>query len=338
MRTLKTPSLSRGRARHVIAVLVLPDTVGLEIAIAQQVFGPRMTAFAAITGDEDSPYEVVLCGESERVTLSSGTDPGVLAPLEVMLAADTVLVPGIEQPFLTRSPELLSTLQAAHSNGARMISYCGGAFVLGFAGVLDGKRATTHWVLTDEFRRLFPRCRLEPELLYVDDGDVHTSGGVFSATDLALHVLALDLGQAYSNDFGRLLVSAPQRPGGQAQFMKGSIRRDYRPASGSLLEWLNEHLDEPLTLADLASHEHLSERSLVRRFRQETGMSVFDWITRARVEKAKSLLETTDLRVGEIAAMVGLGSAESLRRNFARFAGTNASAYRASFRPQPQAA
>jgi AraC family transcriptional regulator, transcriptional activator FtrA len=338
MRLLKSPSLSRGRAKHVVAVLVVPDTVGLEIAIAQQVFGPRMSTFARITGDTDTPYEVVLCGETDRVLLSSGTDPGPLASLEVLTTADTVLVPGIELPLSTRSSELLASLTTAQDNGARMISFCAGAFILGFAGVLDGRRATTHWMLTKEFRALFPRCRLEPELLFVDDEDVHTSGGVFSATDLALHILAEDLGRAYSNDFGRILVSAPQRPGGQAQFIKNSIRADSTPVGGSLLEWLLEHLDEPLTLADLAAREHVSERSLVRRFRLETGMSVFDWITQARVDKAKSLLETTDLRVGEIAAMVGLGSAESLRRNLSRLAGTNASAYRAAFRPEAQTA
>ncbi len=159
--------------------------------------------------------------------------------------------------------------------------------------------------------------------------------GVFSVTDLSLHILALDLGQAYANDFGRVLVSAPHRQGGQAQFIKSAIRADNEALSGSFLRWLSEHIDEPLTLAQLVSHEHVSERSLVRKFRQDTGLSVFDWIARERVTQAKSLLETTSLRVSEIAAMVGFGSAESLRRNFEKIAGISAVNYRSMFRSAP---
>jgi transcriptional regulator GlxA family with amidase domain len=326
------PSTSRGRSKHVIAVLVVPDSVALEIAIAQQVFGRRMPSLAAVTGDGETPYEVVLVGEQERVTLPSGSDPGPLAPLETMLAADTVLVPGLEEPLAPRSDELLATIRAARDAGARMVSFCGGAFILGRAGILDKKRATTHWVLSKEFTQEFPLATLQAEQLYVDDAEVHTSGGIFSATDLALHILALDLGYAYANDFGRILVSAPHRPGGQSQFMKDAIRLDSEPPVESFLRWLRENIHEPLTLADLAAHEHLSERSLVRRFRADTGMSVFDWISRERVNQAKALLETTDYRVSEIAAMVGMGSAESLRRNFERHVGTTASAYRNTFR------
>jgi AraC family transcriptional activator FtrA len=332
MRPTRNPALSRGRDKHVIAVLVLPDTVALEVAVAQQVFGRRMQAFAAVTGDVQTPYEVVLVGEAERHTLPSGADLGALAPISTMLTADTVIVPGLEEPLAARSEELLDTLRRARRNGARMVSFCGGAFVLGLAGLLDAKRATTHWLLSTEFRERFPLARLEADNLYVEDGEVFTSGGIFSATDLSLHILALDRGHAYANDFSRLLVSAPHRPGGQAQFVKDSLRRDAEPPVESLLRWLRDHIDEPLTLADLAAHEHMSERTLVRRFRQDTGMSVFDWITRERVNKAKSLLETTDHRLGEIAAMVGLGTSETLRRNFERLVGTTASAYRATFR------
>ncbi|WP_350348922.1 helix-turn-helix domain-containing protein [Agromyces sp. G08B096] len=332
MRPAKQPPTSRGRDRHVLAIVVVPDTVALEIAVAQQVFGRRMPSLAAVTGDGETPYEVVLVGEQPRVVLPSGTDPGELAPLDTLLTADTVLVPGLEEPLAERSPELLAALRAARDAGARMVSFCGGAFILGRAGILDGKRATTHWVLSKEFREEFPLATLQAEHLYVDDGEVHTSGGIFSATDLALHLLSLDLGHAYANDLSRILVSAPHRPGGQAQFMKDSIRLDAEPPVESFLRWLREHLDEPLTLAQLAAHEHVSERTLVRKFRADTGMSVFDWITRERVNQAKALLETTDHPVSEIAAMVGLGTSESLRRQFERLVGTSASAYRKTFR------
>ncbi|GAA1614227.1 helix-turn-helix domain-containing protein [Kribbella sancticallisti] len=329
---MKRPATSRGRDKHVIALLVVPDAVAFEVAVVQQIFGRRIESIAAITGYRDSPYEVVLCGEKRRQVLPSGADLGELAPLETMLTADTVMVPGVEDPLAPRSAVLLEALRDAHAAGARMVSYCGGAFVLGRAGLLDGRRATTHWLFSAEFRAEFPLARLEAENLYVDDGLIHTSGGLFSATDLALHLLALDLGQAYANDAGRLLVTAPRRPGGQAQFIKSSLRADDQPPLDSLLHWIREHLDEPLTLARLAAYEHVSERSLVRKFRQATGMSVFDWISTERVSRAKLLLETTGHPVAEIAAMAGFGSSETLRRNFEKHAGTTPAAYRATFR------
>lgn len=335
MRPSKQPTTSRGRDKHVIALLVEPDTVALEIAVAQQIFGRRMPSLAAVTGDTETPYDVVLVGEQDRYVLPSGVDPGPLAPVEVMLTADTVMVPGLEEPLAPRSERVCSTIRAARDAGARMVSFCGGAFVLGRAGVLDGKTATTHWVLSQEFRAEFPRARLAAENLWVDDGEVHTSGGIFSATDLALHILALDLGHAYANDFGRILVSAPHRPGGQSQFIKSSIRIHDTTGIEPLLSWIRENIAEQHTLASLARHEHMSERHLVRRFRAETGMSVFDWITTERINQAKALLETTDFPIAQVAAMVGLGSSESLRRNFTRVVGTTASTYRSTFRGQP---
>ncbi|WP_168203821.1 GlxA family transcriptional regulator [Humibacter ginsenosidimutans] len=331
----KTPPLSRGRALHRIAVLVLPDTMALEVTIAQQVFGRRMYNFAQLTGDFETPYEVVLCGEQPRHTLLSGIDLGELQPLDVLREADTVLVPGLENPLEKRSDALLDALRHAADNGARMVSFCAGAFVLGQAGVLDRKRVTTHWVVSKEFRENFPLATLDEEKLFVEDGNVLTSGGMFSATDLSLHILAVDLGYAYSNDFSRMLVSPPVRAGGQAQYIKDSIRIDTEAPLRALTDWIREHLDEPLTMADLAEHEHMSERNLARRFHAVTGMSAFDWITRERVNQAKVLVETTDLPIGQIAAMVGIGSAESLRRNFRRIVGTSAAAYRRTFKAEP---
>ncbi|WP_326837914.1 helix-turn-helix domain-containing protein [Amycolatopsis rhabdoformis] len=335
MRPAKLPVTSRGRDKHVIAVLVVPDSVALEVAVVQQVFGPRMAAIAELTGETESAYEVVLCGARPRQTLASGVDFGELAPLDAVRTADTVVVPGVEDPLADRSPVVSAALREAARAGARMVSFCGGAFLLARAGLLDGRRATTHWLFTEEFRREFPLVELEPGCLYVDDGPVHTSGGIFSATDLALHLLAEDLGQAYAGDVGRVLVTAPRRPGGQAQFVKESIRVAGEPALGSFLAWLRDHLHEPLTLGGLAAQVHVSERSLVRKFRRATGMTVFDWINRERVAGAKVLLETTDHRISEIAAMVGFGSAETLRRHFERQVGTTAGSYRATFRAAP---
>lgn len=331
MRAPKHPATSRGRDKHVIAVLIEPDSIALEIVVLQHVFGPPIPSVAAITGEHESPYEVVLCGTQSDGVLRSGFNVGQLSSLETMLSADTVMIPGIEDPYARRSERLLDTVRQAHQAGARMVSFCGGAFILGYAGVLDSRRATTHWLLSHDFQAAFPRARLEAEHLFVDDGPVHTSGGFFAATDLSLHLLALDRGQAYANDAGRILVSAPHRLGGQSQFVKSSIRTDDQPTMGPLMAWIREHLDEPLTLARLARHQHISERTLARKFRQTTGMSVLDWITQERVNQAKVLLETTTHPVSEIAAMVGFGSPETLRRNFQQLVGTSAGRYRSAF-------
>lgn len=330
----KAPVTSRGRTRHIIGVVVVPDSMPLELSLTQAVFGPLGRPIAEIIGvpEEDSPYEVVLCGEKRRYLLRNGIDMGELAPLETLAEVDTVIVPGIAEPMATRSDRLLQNLWAASNSGARMASFCGGAFILAQAGLLDGRRATTHWLLEPEFRDLYPRVRLEVNKIYVDDPPVHTSGGVFAATDLALHLIALDRGQSVANDISRLLVSAPHRPGGQAQFIKDSMRADGDSSMDSLLQWIRDNIHEPLTLAELARHEHMSERSLVRKFRASTGMSVFDWIARERVSRAKVLLETSDFAVSEVATRAGFGSSETLRRNFEKAVGTTAGAYRRTFR------
>lgn len=332
MRPSLTPKTSLGRSKHVIAVVVTPDSVALEVLVAQQIFGPRMRSLVERTGDDLESYEVVLCGERPRLVLRSGADLGTLADLSVIETADTVIVPGIEDPLSPRSPLLLDTLRQAHASGKRIVSFCGGAFIIAQAGILNGRRATTHWLFADDFRQAFPDVRLEPEHLYVSDGDVFSSGGVFSATDLSLHLLSLDLGHAYASDFSRVLVSAPQRQGGQSQFFKASLAESHRSASRPLQEWLREHLHEPLTLAGIASHLHLSQRTVMRRFRSEVGLPLFDWIVRERVERAKGLLESTDLSITDISATVGFGSPESLRRNFERSVGTSPRGYRATFR------
>ena len=161
MSEAKHPATSRGRAKHVVALLVVPDAVALEVLIAQQILGPPDPVVAAITGNGESPYDVILCGEQPRHVLRAGTDLGELAALDVMLSADTVIVPGVENPMAPRSEALLRTLREAHEGGARMVGFCGGAFLLGHAGILDRRRATTHWIFTNEFRATFPHVRLE---------------------------------------------------------------------------------------------------------------------------------------------------------------------------------
>ncbi|MEV6605381.1 helix-turn-helix domain-containing protein [Kutzneria sp. NPDC051319] len=323
MHPVKSPPVSRGRDRHVIAVPVLPDSVTLEVAVVQQVFGRRPFPGA---DDLTGRYQVVLCGERRRQPLPGGVDLGDLAPMATVLSADTVFVPGVENPFAPRSRTLLALLRAAFHGGARMVGLCGGTFLLGRAGVLDGRRATTHWLYSAAFREEFPSTRLEIDRIFVDDGAVHTCGGALSTADIALHLLSLDIGDAYANAIGRLLVVAPNRSGEQ-------LSRDHGQLMPDFLSWLREHVHQPLTLNQLAAQAHVSERSLVRKFRQATGTSIVDWVGRERTERAKTLLETTDHLVTDIAVMTGFGSAESLRRNFAKHVGVSARSYRAKFRP-----
>jgi AraC family transcriptional activator FtrA len=328
---MRSPVTSRGRDKHVVAVLVVPDSVLLEVVVAQDIFGLCTPLLAGITGDSENSYTVVLCGEARRHVLANGVDLGELAPLETLLSADTVIVPGVREPLGHRSEKLLDTLRQAEAAGARMVSFCGGAFILGYAGILDRRRATTHWLLAGDFQSAFPRVRLDIDRLYIDDDPVHTAGGMFAATDLSLHLVAIDLGQTYANDLGRVLVSAPHRPGGQAQFVKSAVGADAGQPMDGFLQWVRDHVTEPLTLAELATQHSVSERTLIRKFREATGMSAFDWIARERICHAKVLLESTNYRVGDIAAMIGFRSSETFRRNFEKIVGVSAGVYRTSF-------
>jgi len=241
-----------------------------------------------------------------------------------------VIVPGLEAPWMPQDPALLEAVAAAAARGARMVSLCAGAFVLGQAGVIDGRRVTTHWALAEEFRAAFPAVQLVEHAMYVDDGSVLTSGGMLASADLCLHILRLDHGQAYANDVSRILISPPHRVGGQAQY--ATVRS--RPVSGSLapvMEWMLDNLAEPLTLGIVAGHAHMSPRTLERRFRIETGESLQAWVSRQRVERARALLEETDLTITNVAHTTGFGSTQAMRRHFLLHTGASPRNYRTAF-------
>jgi AraC family transcriptional activator FtrA len=208
---------------------------------------------------------------------------------------------------------------------------CAGVFIFGRAGVLAGRRVTTHWALADPFRASFPDVELLDDELFVDDGQVLSSGGMLAAADLCLHILRLDHGQEYANDVSRLLVSPPHRTGGQAQYRAERVPVQ-GPTLGPLMAWALDHLDEDLSLSVLAAKAHLSTRTLSRRFEAETGRGALHWVSAQRVERARSLLETTDLSVTEIAFATGFGSLGSFRRQFARLSGATPRQYRQTFR------
>jgi transcriptional regulator GlxA family with amidase domain len=323
-----------------VAIIVLGGTFVLDLAVAVQAFGCRPSVFSKIRHEPEAPYEIGVCGQAPTPT-SLGFTIADLKPVEWISGADTVIVPGLEAPWVPQDPSILAAVAKAANDGARLVSLCAGAFVLGQAGVLDDRRVTTHWALADEFRAAFPRAHLMEHAMYVDDGQILSSGGMLASADLCLYVLRQDHGQSYANDVSRVLISPPHRTGGQAQYAKVAPR----PASGSLspvLEWLAEHITEPLTLQQVAAQAHMSPRTLERRFRAETGDSLAGWIARRRIERARALLEDSELTVTQVAHAAGFGSTESLRRHFLTHTGTSPRSYRDTFRgsilkmPQPK--
>jgi transcriptional regulator GlxA family with amidase domain len=316
-----------------MAIVVLEGTLALDTALAVQAFGPRPTAWDAIRHEDASPYQVFLCGGPGSGIQSVGFAADGLSPWSRLAEADTVVVPGLDRPEQPRDPEAHAAIRAAADRGARLVGLCTGVFVLGHAGVLAGRRVTTHWALADPFRRCFPGVDLHDDELFLEDGPVLSSGGMLAAADLCLHILRRDLGQAYANDVARLLVSPPHRTGGQAQYRTAGRTRNGRPGGtlGPLMAWALEHLDQELTLSGLAAKAHLSTRTLSRRFEVETGRGALQWITERRVERARALLEDGRLSVTEVAYATGFGSLAAFRRHFARLTGTTPRAYRATF-------
>src|SRR5690625_3166413 len=234
---------------HRVAVIVLGGTFVLDLAVAVQAFGHRPSVFAKVRSESEAPYEVGVCGEPTTPT-SLGFTLSDLRPISWIRGADTVIVPGLEAPWRPQDHAVLEAIAAAAADGARLVSLCAGAFVLGQAGVLDGRRVTTHWALAEEFREAFPRAHLVEQAMYVDDGQGLSSGGMLASADLCLYVLSQDHGQAYANDVSRILISPPHRTGGQGQYTK----RAASPPSGALAEiqaWLAENLTAQLTLEDV---------------------------------------------------------------------------------------
>jgi len=205
--------------RHRVAMIVLGGTFVLDLAVAVQAFGRRPSVFSKIRDEPEAPYEIGVCGHA-RTPTSLGFTIDDLKPVEWIRGADTVIVPGLEAPWAPQDPAVLDAVAQAAQDGARLVSLCAGAFVLGQAGVLDGRRVTTHWALADEFRAAFPNAHLVEHAMYVDDGQVLSSGGMLASADLCLYVLGKDHGQSYANDVSRVLISPPHRTGGQAQYAR----------------------------------------------------------------------------------------------------------------------
>jgi transcriptional regulator GlxA family with amidase domain len=315
---------------HRVAVLLLPPVIGFDATIPVQLLG-------SATDEDGRPlYDVRMVGlTGEPVPTSSGyaITPG--ADASALADADTVIVPGTRYAPPRVDGVLGEDLAAAFATirpGTRLVSICTGAFVLGAAGVLDGRPATTHWQNTEAFRRLYPRVRLDENLLFVDDGDVLTSAGLAAGIDLCLHLLRRDAGTAVANRVARYCVVPPWREGGQAQFIERPVPEPDVQSTAYARQWALKHLDRPLDVARLAAEARMSVRTFNRRFREETGHSPGAWLIAQRVEHARHLLEATDLPVDEVARRAGLGSGASLRQHLRAALGVSPLAYRRTFR------
>jgi len=310
---------------HTVVALALPAVEAFDLAIPAQVFA-----------DPGLPprYKFTVCARTAGLVRSTtGFSIRAEHGLEALASADTVVVPGY-LPLDDPGERICSALREAAARGARVVSVCTGAFALAAAGLLDHRRATTHWQYAGQLATRYPAVKVDPDVLWVDEGAVLTSAGLAAGIDLCVQLVRADHGSEAAVSVARRMVVAPHRDGGQAQLLERPV-----PAPGEGLaatcEWALEHLADPLTVADLARYAGWAPRTLARRFAAQTGMAPLRWLTAARIREARRLLEATDLPVEVIAARCGLGTAANLRLHPARDAGATPTAYRAAYQGRP---
>ncbi|MDL5199195.1 helix-turn-helix domain-containing protein [Streptomyces sp. ALI-76-A] len=304
-----------------------------ELSIPCTVFGKPQPDLA------DPWYDLRLCGTGERRQDSSPTATGLSLRtrhgLDDLVGADTVIVPSVPDPCVDEGRPLpralITALRDAYDSGARMVSLCTGAFALAEAGLLDGRRATAHWMHTAQLAERYPKVRVDDSVLYVDDGDVLTSAGLTAGLDLCLHLVRRDLGAHVANQLARRMVVPAHRPGGQAQFIDLSVPATDDGSLGPVLDWARAHLDQPLTVEDLAQRAAMSPRTLHRRLQAATGTTPLQWLLSQRLARAQSLLEATDLPIEKVGELSGLGTANNLRHHFLKQIGVSPGAYRRAF-------
>lgn len=315
--------------------IAVPSWDLYELSIPCTVFGKPQPDLA------DPWYELRLCGTSG--TPGAGPEgaavPGLALRtpygLDDLAGADTVIVPSVPDACVEDGaplpPALITALRRAYDAGARMVSLCTGAFALAEAGLLDGRRATAHWMHTAQLAQRYPKVQVDDSVLYVDDGDVLTSAGLTAGLDLCLHLVRRDLGAHVANQLARRMVVPAHRPGGQAQFIDLSVPDSDDGGMAPVLEWARARLDQPLTVEDLARRAAMSPRTLYRRLQAATGMTPLQWLLNQRLGRAQSLLESTDLPVEKVGELSGLGTANNLRHHFLKHVGVSPSDYRRAF-------
>lgn len=318
-------------APHRIVLLALEHVPLFELGIASRVFGQ------AFDDDGHALYEVTMCSvDGEPVRTDEGLAIAVRHGPEELERADTVIIPPAEDlgdlHFGGPLPDRLAAALGRIRPGTRMVSICTGSYVLAAAGLLDGRPATTHWMRAEEFRRAYPRVRVDEDVLFVDAGDVLTSAGTASGMDLCLYLVRRDHGTAVANRVARRCVVPPWRDGGQAQFIERPVPEPTVASTAATRAWLLDRLAEPISLEQMAAHAGMSVRTFTRRFRDEVGANPGRWLTAQRLEHAKDLLETSDLSVDLVAYRAGFGTANSLRQHMRSVLGTSPNCYRKAFR------
>ena len=309
-----------------VVALALSDGVPLfELAAPCAIFGIDRSE---ITGT--GWYDFLVCGppDAQVDRWFRSTTEHTYAEL---VTADTVIVPACHDDAMHPPADLVEAVRAAYQRGARVISICTGAFVLAEAGLLDGRRAATHWLHADVLARRYPAITVDADVLYVDEGRVLTSAGKSAGTDLCLHVVRLDYGASVANEIARRLVAPPHREGGQAQYVTARVPKSSRDTLGGAMDWALDHLTEPVTVEDLAVRAHLTTRSLNRHFHQQLGTNPLSWLQEQRLRRAQELLERTDHGIDLIAQRSGFASAATLRRHFRQALDTTPDSYRRTF-------
>lgn len=311
---------------HSVAVIVPEgvETFGLGVIteIWAEPFHPE---------DDNPVFDVTMCTPRPgRVGGSSGFDLYVEHDLERVATADLVAV-AASRDFRIEQPAISEALRAAYDHGSTIVASCTAAFTLGYAGLLDHRRATTHWRYGEEMAARFPATEVDVSVLYVEDGPILTGAGSAAGIDANLHLMRQAFGTATAATAARRIVMPPHRGGGQAQFVPTPVRAEDCESLGDVLQWARDRLDEPISVAELARVASMSERTFARRFRDETGTTPLQWLTAERVGRAEQLLEQTRLSVEEIARRCGFGAAATLRHHFGALRGTSPAAYRRQF-------
>ena len=330
--TARLPARPQARQRPAgqgpaVAAVVYDGVTAFELGVTSEVLGPTWGPVLGVPW-----YRLTVCAlEPGPVTADSGFQVVAAAGPEAIRAADTVIVLPTVTPDQIPAG-LADVLREAHSRGSRIVSLCTGAFALASAGLLDGRRATTHWTECAELARRFPAVQVDPKVLFVDEGDIMTSAGSAAGIDLCLHIVRQDYGTELATQLARQLVVPPQRDGGQAQYIDVPMPE---PGGGSLfagtLEWLQEHLAEPVTVEELAARSAMSPRTFARRFQAALGLPPYQWLVSQRIRLAQRLLETTGLTVDSVAAHSGFSTAANLRKHFSQAVRTSPQAYRRTF-------
>ncbi|WP_405938165.1 helix-turn-helix domain-containing protein [Streptomyces sp. NBC_00726] len=321
---------------HRVVVLALDGLLPFELGIPQRIFG--LARPLEQQNRARKLYDVVTCSVRPPGPVHTDSDFSIMVEHgpEALATADTVVVPAsYELGPVYDEGRLTDELAAAFRHirpGTRMVSICTGSYVLAAAGFLDGRPATTHWASADHFQRLFPGIRVDPDVLFIDDGDVLTSAGVAAGIDLCLHMVRRDHGTAVANDVARRTVVPPHRDGGQAQYIQRPVPDNRFATTTTARAWALDRLERPILLRDMAQQESMSVRTFTRRFREEVGVSPVQWLTQQRVELARRLLESTDLSIDQVARDAGFGTSTSLRQHLQTALGVSPTVYRRTFR------